>query len=477
MEKNIKYPAGPLKIYNTLSRKKEEFVPLLEGRIGMYVCGVTVYDDCHLGHGRSAVAFDVIRRYLEKLGYKVTFVKNFTDVDDKIINRANKDGIKSEKLTEKYIEAYSRDMAALGVKKADIEPKATEHIKEMVELISDLVKKGYAYESNGDVYFSVRKFKGYGKLSGRSLDELEAGARVEVNEQKKDPLDFALWKKSKPDEPWWDSPWGKGRPGWHIECSAMSKKYLGNTLDIHAGGQDLVFPHHENEVAQSEASTGEQFSRYWMHNGFVNINKEKMSKSLGNFFTISDILKKYDGEVVRFFLLSTHYRSPIDYSDKELDSAGNSVKRIYNTLANIDDLLNRGLQKEKRDDTDEEFLSKIKKSEEKFKEGMNDDFNTSEGVAAIFELVRDANIYMEKDPAKDILLSAKNKIRELGNILGLFQKEIKESIEDVVEQKIKERENARKNKDFAASDRIRDELKNMGIILEDKKDGTRWKKE
>jgi cysteinyl-tRNA synthetase len=467
----------PLKIYNTLSRKKEEFVPLVKGEIKMYVCGVTVYDDCHLGHGRSAVAFDVIRRYLEKLGYKVTFVKNFTDVDDKIINRANKDGIESEKLTKKYIESYSRDMEALGVRKADIEPKATEHIKEMVELISDLIKKGYAYESNGDVYFAVRKFKGYGKLSGRSLDELEAGARVEVNEQKKDPLDFALWKKSKPNEPFWPSPWGEGRPGWHIECSAMSKKYLGNTLDIHTGGQDLIFPHHENEIAQSEASTGEQFSRYWMHNGFVNINKEKMSKSLGNFFTITDILKKYDGEVVRFFLLSTHYRSPIDYSDKELDSAGSSVKRIYNTLENIDDLLNRGAQKEKHDAADEEFLLKIKKSEEKFKEGMDDDFNTAEAVASIFELVKDANIYMEKDPAKDILLSAKNKIRELGKILGLFQKENKESIENVVEQKIKERELARKNKDFAASDRIRDELKNMGIILEDKKDGTRWKRE
>lgn len=467
----------PLKIYNTLSRKKEEFVPLVEGRIGMYVCGVTVYDDCHLGHGRSAVAFDVIRRYLEKLDYKVTFVKNFTDVDDKIINRANSDNKKPEELTEKYIESYYRDMDALGVRKADIEPKATGHINEMIGLISDLVKKGYAYENNGDVYFAVRKFKGYGKLSGRSLDELEAGARVDVNEQKKDPLDFALWKKSKPNEPWWDSPWGKGRPGWHIECSAMSKKYLGNTLDIHTGGQDLIFPHHENEIAQSEASTGVQFARFWMHNGFVNINKEKMSKSLGNFFTITDILKKYDGEVVRFFLLSTHYRSPIDYSDKELDSAGSSVKRIYNTLENIDDLMNRGTQKEKHDDADDEFLLKIKNSGEKFSEGMDDDFNTAEAVAAIFELVREANIYMGKDPAKDILLSAKNKIRELGNILGLFQKENKESIEEVVEQKIKERELARTNKDFAASDRIREELKNMGIILEDKKDGTRWKKE
>lgn len=463
----------PLKIYNTLTRKKEEFVPLVKGEIKMYACGVTTYDDCHIGHARSAIVFDVIRRYLEKIGYKVTYVRNFTDVDDKIINRANKDGKKPEDIAKKYIQEYYRDMDALGIGRADIEPKATDHIEEMISLISDLVRKGYAYESNGDVYFEVRKFKPYGKLSGRSMDELQSGARVEINEQKKDPLDFALWKKSKPNEPSWDSPWGKGRPGWHIECSAMSRKYFGGTFDIHAGGQDLIFPHHENEIAQSEASSGGQFVRYWMHNGFVNINKEKMSKSLGNFFTVKDILKKYDGEAVRFFLISTHYRSPIDFSDKELDSAGNSIRRVYTTLESIDDVLNGSAENEGRD---EEFLSKIKESEEKFKEGMDDDFNTSEAVAAIFELVRETNIYIEKNPAKDCLVLAKNKIKELGNVLGLFQKDIKESIEDVVEQKIKEREIARQNKDFALSDKIRDELKDMGIILEDKKDGTRWKK-
>ncbi|MFH1287473.1 MAG: cysteine--tRNA ligase [bacterium] len=466
----------PLKIYNTRTRKKEEFIPLVDGKIGMYACGVTVYDDCHIGHARSAIVFDVIRRYLEKIGYKVAYVRNFTDVDDKIINRANKDGKKPEDIAEKYIKEYYHDMDALGIRRADIEPKATDHIEEMISLISDLERKGYAYESDGDVHFEVRKFGAYGRLSGRSLDELQAGARVEINEQKKDPLDFVLWKKSKPNEPWWDSPWGKGRPGWHIECSAMSRKYVGDTLDIHAGGQDLIFPHHENEIAQSEASSGKQFVRYWMHNGFVNINSEKMSKSLGNFFSIKDILKKYDGETVRFFLVSTHYRSPIDFSDKELNSAENSVKRIYNTLDNINDFFNKGLQKEKLDSEDEKFLLKVKKSEKKFKEGMDDDFNTSEAVAAIFELVRETNIYIEKNPGKDILISSRNKIRELGNILGLFQKDAKGNIEDVVEQKIKEREIARKNKDFAASDRIRDELKNMGIILEDKKDRTRWKK-
>lgn len=442
----------------------------------MYACGVTVYDDCHIGHARGAIVFDVIRRYLEKIGYKVTYVRNFTDVDDKIINRANKDGKKPEDIARKYIEEYYNDMDALGVRRADVEPKATEHIEEMISLISDLVRKGYAYELDDGVYFEVRKFGSYGKLSGRSLDELQAGARVEINEQKKDPLDFALWKKSKlaePNEPSWNSPWGKGRPGWHIECSAMARKYLGETLDIHAGGQDLIFPHHENEIAQSEPSSCKPFARYWMHNGFVNINKEKMSKSLGNFFTVKDVLKRYDSETIRFFLVSTHYRSPIDFSDRELDSAGNSVKRVYTTLKSINDVLSKGVRNESGG---KEFLLRIKECEEKFGEGMEDDFNTSEAVAAIFELVRETNIYIEGNPARDCLVLAVDKIREMGNVLGLFQREIKEDVSEFVEAKIKERENARQNKDFALSDKIRDELKNMGIVLEDKKDGTRWKK-
>lgn len=466
----------PLKIYNTLTRKKEEFIPLKTGEVKMYACGVTVYDDCHIGHARGAIVFDVIRCYLEKIGYKVTYVRNFTDVDDKIISRANKDCRKPEDIAKKYIQEYYNDMDALGVRRADVEPKATEHIEEMISLVSDLVRKGYAYESNDGVYFEVRKFGPYGRLSGRSLDELQAGARVEINEQKKDPLDFALWKKSKlaePNEPSWDSPWGKGRPGWHIECSAMARKYLGETLDIHAGGQDLIFPHHENEIAQSEASSGKPFARYWMHNGFVNINKEKMSKSLGNFFTVKDVLKRYDSETIRFFLVSTHYRSPIDFSDRELDSAGNSVKRVYTTLKSINDVLSKGVRNESGG---KEFLLRIKECEEKFGEGMEDDFNTSEAVAAIFELVRGTNIYIEGNPARDCLVLAVDKIREMGNVLGLFQREIKEDVSEFVEAKIKERENARQNKDFALSDKIRDELKNMGIVLEDKKDGTRWRK-
>src|SRR5512136_3124072 len=332
----------PLRVYNTLSGGKEEFVPLRPGKVGMYVCGVTVYDYSHIGHARAYVAFDVILRYLRYLGYDVTYVRNYTDIDDKIIKRANSDGVPFYEISERFIKEFDRDMAELGVEVPDVQPKATEHLAEIISLVTTLIDKGYAYQAGGDVYFCVDKFASYLKLSKRNLEEMQAGARIEVDEKKRHPMDFALWKEAKAGEPFWDSPWGKGRPGWHIECSAMSLKYLGETLDIHGGGQDLIFPHHENEIAQSEAATGRPFVRYWLHNGFVNINAEKMSKSLGNFFTIREVLEKYDREVLRFFLLSAHYRSPLDFSDQNLTEAEAGMERIYGALAGIDELLAKG---------------------------------------------------------------------------------------------------------------------------------------
>lgn len=462
----------PLYIYNTLTKRKEPFKPIVEGEVRMYVCGVTVYDLCHIGHARAAIVFDVIYSYLKYLGYKVTYVRNFTDVDDKIIKRANEEKVSSEEIAERYIKEFYTDMNALGVEIPDCEPKATVHIPEMIEMIKRLIEKGYAYQANGDVFYSVRKFSEYGRLSGKNTDELLSGARVEIDEKKKDPLDFALWKASKPGEPWWDSPWGKGRPGWHIECSAMGQKYLGEYFDIHGGGKDLVFPHHENEIAQSHAATGHSPVRYWIHNGFVNINKEKMSKSLGNFFTIKDVLKKFNPEVIRFFLLSSHYRSPIDFSDQNLNEAKINLDRFYDLFLFAD--------KESRvDEGKSEIILK-------FEEAMNDDFNTAQVIGYLNTELHHLNSMRSK--SSEFLIGVAS-IKKIGGVLGLFEqnpaeyfeREKSEGLASIgisegeIKRLISERERARKEKRWADGDRIRDELSQKGIILEDAPQGTKWK--
>ncbi|WP_025270072.1 cysteine--tRNA ligase [Hippea sp. KM1] len=470
-----------LKIYNTMGRKLEEFKPLREGKVGMYVCGVTVYDNCHIGHARSAVAFDIIYRYLKYKGYDVVFVKNFTDVDDKIINRANEEGLGFSEVANKYIDEYYKDMSKLNIAKPEFEPKATEHIKEIIDLVKRLQQKGYAYEVDGDVYYRVDRFKEYGKLSGKNIDELKSGARVDVNDKKENPLDFALWKKSKENEPKWDSPWGEGRPGWHIECSAMSMKYLGESFDIHGGGEDLIFPHHENEIAQSEAATGKPFAKYWIHNGFVRINKEKMSKSLGNFFTIKDILKKYDGQTLRYFLLLTHYRSPIDFSFEGLDAAKEALNRYYNFIQRLEET-----DFDKKGKLDEQLKQRLDSLLERFEEAMDDDFNAPKAIGEVFSTIKAFNQYLDSIKGdekpnkayKEGFLESMNKIK---SVLGVFDTSsaswfIPDGIDvEWVEEKIKERALARKKKDYATADRIRDELSQKGIILEDAKEYTRWK--
>ena len=479
-----------IRVYNTMSREKEEFVPLTGRKVNMYVCGITAYDVCHLGHARSAIVFDIIKRYLRYRGYEVTHVRNITDIDDKIIARAAKEGISTEEVARKYTEEYYRDMELLGVSRADIEPNATEHIQEMIDTIEALVEKGYAYPVDGDVYFEVNKFAGYGKLSGKNPDDLLAGARVNVDERKKSPLDFALWKSSKEGEPFWESPWGKGRPGWHIECTAMSSKYLGASFDIHGGGADLIFPHHENEKAQSEAYSHRPFVKYWMHNGFITVDKEKMSKSLGNFFTIKEILDRYDPEVVRYFLLSAHYRSPIEFSDVQLNEAEISIDRYYTTVLRIRDFLETAGEKEKNTSSAEleELMSSFR---DKFHSAMNDDFNTALALGYIFELLREVNRYLDTKPsgqkAKDLVVRAGDLLAEIGGVLNIFNRTPKEwytslmkvkhvdLTEKDLEQKISDRKKAREEKDWTAADTIRNELADKGVILEDKKDGTAWK--
>jgi len=481
-----------MKIYNTLTGKKEEFITLAPDVVGMYACGVTVYDHCHIGHARSAVVFDVIRRYLKYKGFDVTYVRNFTDIDDKIINRAKQEGISWDAVAGKYTEEYYKDMEMLGVARADVEPKATEHIPEIITIVQGLIDKGFAYETDGSVYFIVDKFPQYGKLSKRDKEEMVAGARVEVDERKNNPLDFALWKRSKNGEPFWDSPWGPGRPGWHIECTAMSIKHLGESFDIHGGGADLLFPHHENEIAQSEAYTGKPFAKYWVHNGFITIDKEKMSKSLGNFFTIKEVLDKYDPEVLRFFLLSTHYRSPIEFSDELLREAESSIDRYYTTVVRINDFLEKeyGASREcsKAGKVFEEILLSFEK---KFEEAMDDDFNTALALGHVFELVREANRFLDHKPSgsKDsgLLLKSKELLQGTGDILNLFKRtpyewnlsimklrNIDVSEKEILE-KIKERREARQRKDWQAADTIRKGLEDKGIILEDKKERTDWK--
>ncbi|PIE75115.1 MAG: cysteine--tRNA ligase [Deltaproteobacteria bacterium] len=464
-----------LKIYNTLTGEKEDFVPLKENSVSIYVCGPTVYDYSHIGHARSVVVFDTVVRYFRACGYKVKYIRNFTDVDDKIIKRANEKGVSSEEIALKFIDEFSKDMAALNALKPDHEPKATEHIDEIVQLIKTLVEKGYAYEVDGDVYFRVEKLNEYGKLSGRNIEDMRAGARIEVDERKESPFDFALWKSAKPGEPYWETPFGKGRPGWHIECSAMSRKYLGETFDIHGGGKDLIFPHHENEIAQSEAAHDKEFVRYWMHNGFVRIDHEKMSKSLNNFLTIKDTLELWHPEVVRFFLLSKHYRSPIDFTENSLKEAESSLDRIYTFLEKAESFT---------DSYENESFSDLPVWNE-FVSAMDDDFNTARAIGIIFESVRTANKNIdEKKNIREIALTAAA-VKKMGTCLGVLflspdeyfrKKPAKNQIdEEFIENLIKERTLARKNKDFKRADEIRKELLEKGVILEDRPDGTFWK--
>jgi cysteinyl-tRNA synthetase len=482
-----------LRVYNTMTQKKEELIPLHKGRIGMYACGVTVYDLCHIGHARSAVVFDVIYRYLQYKGYEVTYVRNFTDVDDKIIKRAQEEGVSTEEIAARYIKEFYVDMGTLGMLPPTVEPKATEHIPEMIALVQRLIEKGHAYEVEGDVYYAVESFTDYGKLSKRSLDEMQAGARVEVDERKKNPLDFALWKAAKPGEPSWDSPWGKGRPGWHIECSAMSQRYLGDTLDIHGGGKDLIFPHHENEIAQAEGATGKTFARFWLHNGFVNIDKEKMSKSLGNFLTIKEILKGYHPEVVRLFLLSRHYRSPVDFSTQGMEETRQNLVRFYQTLTIIDEVLQKTAEKQKRKSSPEgkTFLQKAEAFRKNFEQAMDDDFNTAAALAPLFELSHDLNRILQNPSAQstEILRQGKETFALAGNVLGIFQQDPSVFLEqehqrktktltitpDEIEKLIAERNQARSKKNWKQADEIRDLLASQGIILEDGPQGTTWR--
>lgn len=471
-----------IKVFNTLKKEKEDFKPLNDNKVGMYVCGVTVYDLCHIGHARSAVVFDVIRRYFLYRGYDVTFVKNFTDIDDKIIKRSNETSVSWRELTKKYMEAHDADMDSLNVKRPDQTPKATDFISEMIAMCENLIAKGHAYVSDGDVYYRVESFSEYGKLSHRHLDEMMAGARVEVNERKENPYDFVLWKSSKPNEPSWESPWGPGRPGWHIECSVMSEKILGLPFDIHGGGKDLVFPHHENEIAQSEAACGCEFARYWMHNGFVNINEEKMSKSLGNFFTIRDVTEKFDPEIVRFFLLTTHYRSALDFSDEKLKDAESSLNRIYTML---DELYGFTAGKKgvsvinEAENVASEFVAE-------FERAMDDDFNTPVALAAIFEVVRKINKILADKPNKDTLealrKSAEKVFSAVNDVLGVIVKTpeewFKANLEIPVselEALIEERQDSRKEKNFERADEIRKELSAKGIELLDTPVGTKFR--
>ena len=465
-----------MKIFNTLTRKKEEFVPLEEGKVKMYVCGPTVYNLIHIGNARPMIIFDTFRRYLEYKGYDVNYVSNFTDVDDKIIKKAIEEGTTAEEISQRYIKECKKDMHDLNIEPATTHPLATQEIDGMIEMIKTLIDKGYAYDADGTVYYRTRKFKDYGKLSKKNIDDLEAGHRdikVAGEESKEDPLDFVLWKPKKEGEPSWPSPWSDGRPGWHIECSVMSKKYLGDEIDIHAGGEDLIFPHHENEIAQSEAANGCEFSKYWMHNGFLNINNKKMSKSLGNFFTVRDISEKYDLQVLRFFMLSAHYRSPLNFSDDLMESAKNGLDRILTAVDNL-----RHLSENAKDVTmtedEKKIIASIDDIYKKFEDSMDDDFNTADAISAIFELVKLANSNSSSDNSKEYIDTLMKKITTLTDILGLKTDKKEEMLDEDIEALIAERQQARKDKNFARADEIRDELLAKGIILKDTREGVRW---
>ena len=461
-------------LYNTLTRKKEPFVPIEPGRVKMYVCGPTVYNYIHIGNGRPPIVFDTVRRYLEYRGYEVNYVSNFTDVDDKLIKAANELGVDVPTVAERFINAYFEDVEALGCKRAVAHPRVTESIDIIIEFIETLIEKGFAYESEGDVYYKTREFKDYGKLSHQSIDDLRLGARIEVGEKKQDSLDFVLWKAAKEGEIYWDSPWGKGRPGWHIECSAMAKKYLGDSIDIHAGGQDLAFPHHENEIAQSEAANGKAFAKYWMHNGYINIDNEKMSKSLGNFILVHDIIKQYDPMLIRFFMLSVHYRHPINFSEELLQSTKNGLERLKTSYANLKHRLESSADLATNDD---EWIERVKGFKEQFEEAMDDDFNTANAISVLFELSKQANYYLnEKNTSTKVLQMFITQFKELLVVLGINLEESTELLDDEIEQLIQQRIEARKNRDFALADKIRDDLKERNIILEDTAQGTRWKR-
>lgn len=464
-----------IKVYNTMTRQKEDFVPITDGEVKMYVCGPTVYNYFHIGNARTFIVFDTIRKYFEYRGYKVKYIQNFTDIDDKMIKKANEEGTTVKAVAERYIEEYYKDADALNIERATKNPRATEYMNEIIKFVVDLVDKGFAYTVDGDVYFDTKMFKEYGKLSHQSLDDLEAGARIEVDDRKKDPMDFAVWKAQKPNEPAWESPWGMGRPGWHIECSTMASSILGDTIDIHGGGIDLVFPHHENEIAQSEARNGKPFSHYWMHAAFLNINNQKMSKSLNNFLTAREVLEKYDSEVVRMFMLSGHYRNPVNFSVELLDQAASGLERLYNSINNLEHIKMVGSDGELTD-SDELLYNKFDEYRQKYIKVMDDDFNTADAISVIFDLVRDINTSTSENSSKKIAKVSIELLRELGKPLGILQKSIKGSLEDNIQKLIDDRQAARKSKNYALADKIRDELKDMGIILEDTKNGVKWKR-
>jgi len=465
-----------MKVYNTLTRKKEELIPITPGEIKMYACGPTVYNYIHIGNARPLCIFDILRRYLEYRGYKVTFVQNFTDIDDKIIRRANEEHVDFSEISERYIKEFWTDAEGLNVRHATVNPKATENIDAIIHIISTLIEKGYAYEAQGDVYFSTEKFKDYGKLSHQPLEDLEAGARIMVGEVKREPMDFAVWKAAKPGEPAWDSPWGKGRPGWHIECSAMNWRYLGDTIDIHCGGQDLIFPHHENEIAQSECFTGKPFAHYWMHNGYINVDNVKMSKSLGNFFTVRDVAEKYGYEPIRYLLISAQYRSPINYSTDIIEQCISALNRLYTCRDSLDFELKNASDAEH--DGDRAIIDGFGKYREQFIDAMDDDLNTADAIASIFELVRDINTnVVGKTPSKALVEGAISVFDELTGVLGLVYNRKTETLDSDIEALIEARTNARKEKNWAEADRIRDQLKEMGIVLEDTAQGVKWHRE
>ncbi len=464
-----------MRLYNTLTRKKEEFKPIKQDKVTIYVCGPTVYNYIHVGNARPLVVFDVLRRYLEYKNYAVDYLVNFTDIDDKLINKANEEGMTVKEISEKFIGEYLDDAKGLLLKEESTNhPRATEHITDIVNFIKELVEKGYAYSANGDVYFDVTKLEDYGKLSKKNIEDLISGARVEINEIKRNPMDFTLWKSAKPGEPSWNSPWGKGRPGWHIECSVMARRYLGDTIDIHAGGEDLQFPHHENEIAQSESLTGKPFANYWLHNAMINVENQKMSKSLMNFFTVREISKEFDLEVLRFFILSAHYRKPVNFSREFVEQAKNGLDRLYNGKNNLEFLMNNCEEKTLNDE-DIKIKEEIIELKEKFIDSMEDDINTADAISALFEIVKEGNSKLSQDSPKELVVFIHETLMELSGILGILNKE-DELLDEEIAELIEKRTEARKNKDFKLSDQIRDSLKEKGIILEDTKDGVKWKR-
>ena len=467
-----------MKIYNTMSKSKQEFTPLEEGKVKMYVCGPTVYNFIHIGNARPMIVFDTVRRYFEYKGYDVNFVSNFTDVDDKIIKKANEEGVTADEISKRYIAECKKDMEGMNIKPATKNPLATEEIGGMIDMISTLIDKGYAYEKNGTVYFRTRKFDGYGKLSHKNLDDLQSGGRallVTGEDEKEDSLDFVLWKPKKEAEPAWQSPWGEGRPGWHIECSEMSKKYLGEQIDIHAGGEDLIFPHHENEIAQSEAANGKDFAKYWMHNGFLNIDNRKMSKSLGNFFTVREISEKYDLQVLRFFMLSAHYRSPLNFSAELMEAAGNGLDRIVTAAGNLKFLM-ENTKEEKMTEAEAELFGQTDQFKENFEKAMDDDFNTADAIAAIFDYVKFINTNTDGNSSKEFLEKLHDRLTKLSDVLGIIVDREEEMLDADIEAMIEERQAARKNRDFARADQIRADLLAKGIVLEDTREGVKWRR-